>query len=154
VLRAPECGTFLESEHFSDSAFSTDSSKTQHCATLDTVVPNPVHYFLLRHFIPLSSLNMYCDSFTLLLSLRTKPAVWVVVRESLAACPNNSLISLFFVLRDDLHYTARHDTTRQKPACIHMYRQLTDTTAETLLSELSNKECVFELNLFLTVVWF
>jgi hypothetical protein len=26
-------------------------------------------------------------------------------------------------VKGDSHYTARHDTTRQKPACIHIYRQ-------------------------------
>jgi hypothetical protein len=31
-------------------------------------------------------------------------------------------------LRVDSHYTALHNTTRQKPACIHIYRQLADTT--------------------------
>ena len=54
--------------------------------------------------------------------------------------------------RFTLYGTARHDTTRQEPACIHMYWQLTDTRADRLLFELSNKECVFEFNLFLTVV--
>ena len=54
-------------------------------------------------------------------------------------------------LKVDSHHTARHDTTRQKSACIHIYRQLTEMIAESLVLELNNKQTVFELKLFLTL---
>jgi hypothetical protein len=82
--------------------------------------------------------------------------------------PSQALVSLYHQVLEDtylvhsgpytdkgrltLYGTARHDTTRHdttKPACIHTYRRLADTMADTLIFDRNNKQAVFELELVL-----